>query len=979
MPKTRSAAPRTPSHSLPPRAAFLLLVPDEASAAAIAAATPGAVHLPGWDVPPLSGRPPSKGAEARRLEAVARIDKASRPRIVASVGAALEALPPADLAARTVTIEVRAPFEPLADRLRALGLVEVTRADRPGTFATYGATLDLWPASEDRPFRARTEAGKVSAIEPFDPHTMRTDGGTVPRLDVGQHAANPDPDGKEGTDGEGDPHAWPVRWPRRTLRDLLGKARVLAAEGVEEAARVMLAAIDEEHAERLAAGGHLPPRGACLCAEELAALLAEARPFTSGEVEGSRTVPAPARALSSELLATGDLVVHLHHGIGAFRGVETIEVDGNARDVLRIAFADGTLAVPACEAGLVWRYGEREGEGRALDRMGAADWTEGMAEMLDELRRTAEALLDRRKRLDATSAPRIDWDGPLLRACASDWHEPTADQRRALEEIAADMGGAPEGDTGRHGATVRPPMDRLLCGDTGFGKTEIILRAALATLESGRQSLVAVPTVLLASQHVDTMTRRLSPLGIAVHRLDGTVSEADRRETLAVLERGEPAIVVGTHLLASDTVRPAALGLLVFDEEQRFGTDVKMSLREKGEDAHVLATTATPIPRTMLGALVGLRSVSTLGAAPPGRRGGRTEAHDWDEPLLRRAFEREARAGGRSFVVVPQVADMDPVAEGLASLMPEARIARLHGRMADDEAMAALEGFRGGRFDILLATSVIETGLDVPEAGLMVVLDAGRFGLSQLHQLRGRVGRGTRPGRTLLLADCAWTGREKASAAAWSRLDLLELHDGPGAGFAIAEHDRENRGGGELFGEEQSGHAERLGLELSTRLLRDALDGTLDLGAFGASTSVVLPGARLPADSIPQGDVRARLYARLARARDAEEIEALAREIADRFGPPPEPARAFLTAARLAARARALGVRGIVAGPEAVALELAPERADVLRRVVGGGTVSWKGDRMIVRSSKTEPARTRAVLDALERADGTEGNRDEAA
>ena len=957
-----------PACPLPARAAFLLVVLDDREAARIAAATEGAVHLGGWDVPPLSGRRPSAGCMARRLDAVARIDTAKPRRVVASLDAVLAALPPAELAARTVAIEPGSAVTELCERLTGLGLAPVSRADRPGTFAAYGRTLDVWSAAAAEPVRVRFDADVVTAIEPFDPATMRCAGSALESVVIVQHAANPDPDGGASDD----PHLWPVHWDRRTILDAIGDASVLFAEGVEDAGNALVATIDDEHAERLVAGGHVPPRSAWLESEEWDQLVAQATTLDAKALDAlaggvAAAAPAPARALSDELLAAGDLVVHLHHGVGAYRGIETVEVDGHPRDAFRIEFADGTLAVLAREAHLIWRYGEREGRGRALDKMGDGGWLEGLAGIATEVEATAAALLDRRAALERVSAPRIAWGGPLLDRCAGSGFEPTPDQRRAFDDIAADMAGEPEADTSREGGKVRPPMDRLLCGDTGFGKTEVILRAALATVEAGHQALVAAPTVLLVEQHRDVMERRLRPLGVEVRALDGTVPEKERSETYAMLESGKPVIVVGTHLLATEAVRPASLGLLVLDEEQRFGADVKNALRAKGEAAHVLATTATPIPRTLLGALVGLRSVSTLGAPPPGRRGSRTEAHDWDEPLLRRALERETGAGGRAFVVVPRVADMDAVEEGLARIVPPLRVARLHGKMDDDAMMAALDGFRNGETDVLLATSVIETGIDVPDAALMVILDAGRFGLSQLHQLRGRVGRGARAGRTLLFADCAWTGAGAATPAAWDRLRLLELHDGPGAGFAIAEHDREQRGGGELFGEAQTGHADRLGLELSARLLREALDGTLDLEAFGADASLALPGARLPCGYVPQEDVRARLYARLSKARDAAEVEAMAAEIADRFGPPPEPARAFLSAARVTARARALGVRGIVAGPDAVAMAFGPDRAAALKRRVGGEAVTWKGDRLLVRSTKAEPGRSEAVLDAVER------------
>ena len=950
--------------AIPPRAAFVLVAATEIDAARIAASTDGAVHLPAWDAAPLSAKAPSAASQAARLLAIAAIEAAERPRIVCSALAAAQALPALTNAMRGERVEMETSIDALRERLERIGYRAVDRVHAPGTMARYGGTTDVWCADRDGPVRLRHAAGRVTAMEPCDPATLRTQGAALDALLVPCCASNPSPDDEAPGDAPGEAHDWTLCHERRTVADLAGRARILATPGAMERGAAIIADIDAEDADRAANGEAVPPRGAWLAADEWSALMADAA-TVEPEPTDAPVSTLPHHEFAEEPLEAGDLVVHLHHGIGVYRGVETVEIDGEAGDALTVGFADGDVAVPAHEADLMWRYGERAGEGASLAKIGTENWTEAIAKLTGELRDAAEEIRRIRAERDARDAPRVSWDRGALAVLEADWHVPTADQASALTEVREDMDGT-AADVRTMDGGVRPPMDRLLCGDTGFGKTEIIVRAAAATVEAGYQAVVAAPTTILADQHGVTFGRRLGPLGMTVRVLTGATPDAERAETLAMLADGEPMVVIGTHLLASEDVAPARPGLLVMDEEQRFGAAIKTALRAKEPFAHVLATTATPIPRTTMAALVGLRSVSTLRTPPPGRRGVRTEVAEWDPPRLKRAVIAERDAGGRSFIVVPRIEDMEAVEAGLAALVPDLTVAVLHGKLDDAGTAARLAAFRGGEVDVLLATTVVETGIDVPEANLMVILDAGRFGVGQLHQLRGRVGRGQRRGRALLFASCEWIDCVESAAG---RLELLAQNDHLGAGFALAARDLAQRGSGDLFGDEQTGHTRAVGLELYARLMRDALDGRPTDLLSASRARLELRGAFIERDYVPHEDVRARLYGRLAKAHGPDQVDEVVAEMADRFGPLPRAAARFVRAARSSARARSLGASAISAGPDALALDLTQDRAEHLAPLIHGDAITWKGSRVILASDKPDPKRLDALLDAIERAD----------
>ena len=921
MPKSKRAPERQ-----------LVIAPSDPEARLLAKSMVGAVYLPPADGEPFDDDDLSAATFAARSSAIRAIDEGGARAIVCGPCAVVRRVPDREATNDAFALEAKEKITPseLAEKLASLAYREVERVVEPGTFARGGQTLDAWPADGDAPIRVRFADGRIERLQFFDPTSQRT-------TDTSSVEARFPRAGLPGMDVEA--HS------RRTILECLGEATVLADPGTIDAVRRRVVEIDREEAERRERGEPIARRAAWLREDELDALKPSGPPpAIDGSVTPERQ-PASGEAALSERLAIGDLVVHLHHGIGRFEGLSD---DPTAEgEVLTIAFADGTLHVPAAEADLVWRYGPAtENDDARIDKMGSPEWTARLATINAAIRDAADAFEARRADNAKREAPALDWDAEALRRLAEAWHPLTADQATALNEV--------RGDTVADNGKVRPPMDRLLCGDTGYGKTEILLRAAVAAVEGGLQVAVAAPTHILATQHCETFHERLSDLDIRVDCLTGTTDPDEAEGTLQALRSGKPMVVVGTHRLAGEDIEFGKPGLLVIDEEQRFGSELKGALRAKMPQAHVLATTATPIPRTTASAIVGLRAISTLRRPPAGRRSVRTLAPDWSEDTLRRALLTEREEGGRTFVVVSRIADMDAVADGLGRLVPDLRIARVHGRMDDGDVGASLSAFRGGDCDVLLATTMIETGIDVPTANLMVVLDPARLGLAQLHQLRGRVGRSDRRGRVLVFTQCPWIESE-GDEDTEARVSILLRHTGIGAGFDIAADDLAQRGAGDLFGDEQRGHLVDVGLELFGYLFRDATKGggraVAQLGTARMATS----GARLPVGYVPNETVRARFYGRIARATSSDELDEVRDEIVDRFGPLPEPARQLIEDARLTIRLRADGVQEIDFGPLGVAATFSSERANELRER-SANAIEWKGDRAILKGKGAGPA-----------------------
>ena len=644
--------------------------------------------------------------------------------------------------------------------------------------------------------------------------------------------------------------------------------------------------------------------------------LADVRPAYARE----RGLPSPELIFGAAQLQIGDAVVHLEHGLGALRGVETVDLDGVAQDCLRLEYAGGATAlVPGDEVERVWRYGA-EAESVSLDRLGGEAWPKRRAEVEAQIAETAHAMLALAQEREARKAP-------VLRAPKAAYQRfiggfpfaPTPDQEAAIEATLRALA------AGR-------PMDRLVCGDVGFGKTEVALRAAAVAVLAGYQVAVLAPTTVLVRQHLETFRRRFAALGTRIELLSRLSSPAEARATKAGLAAGEVGIAIGTQALAAKDVRFAKLGLVIIDEEQRFGARQKAMLRRLGQDVHCLTLTATPIPRTLQAALIGLQALSVIATPPARRQPIRTLQAPWTDSMVKEALQREQRRGGQSFIVCPRIADIAPMRARIRRLLPRLKLIEAHGDMPAEEIDAAMVRFAGGGADALLSTNIVETGLDVPRANTMLVWRAELFGLTQLHQLRGRVGRSRARGNILLLTD----PEAPPTAAAERRLHTLQAFDRIGAGFAISARDMDLRGAGDLLGEEQAGHVKLIGIGLYQHMLDGALHAARGEAAREEWSPAVALGisAAIPEDYVAEDALRIELHVRmgeLLRQGNAGALEELAEEIEDRFGPPPPPVRHWLDIGRLRLRCRRLGVRRLEVGPQGAVAQLEGERL-VLRQ-----------------------------------------------
>jgi transcription-repair coupling factor (superfamily II helicase) len=587
-----------------------------------------------------------------------------------------------------------------------------------------------------------------------------------------------------------------------------------------------------------------------------------------------------ADAFLAELsaLTPGDLVVHMEHGIGRYEGLQSIPVGKSPHDCVMLEYAGGDkLYIPVENIDVLSRFGSAN-EAVALDRLGGEAWQRRRARLKERIREIAHELLRTAAARALRQAPvLIAEQGPYDQFAERFPWEETEDQERAIEQVLADLA------EGR-------PMDRLVCGDVGFGKTEVALRAAFVAAMGGQQVALVAPTTLLARQHHAGFLQRFAGFPLNIGRLSRLVPEAEAKATREGLADGTVDIVIGTHAILSKSVRFRQLGLVIVDEEQHFGVTHKEKLKQLRADVHVLTLTATPIPRTLQMAMSGLRELSTIQTPPVDRLAVRTYVMEWDDMVMREALLRERHRGGQSFLVVPRIADMPELEEWLRKTVPEVKFISAHGQMAASEVEERMSAFYEGRYDVLLSTTIVESGLDIPSANTIIIHRADRFGLAQLYQLRGRVGRSKLRAYAYLTtpADSA------LSEVAAKRLKVLGDLDSLGAGFQLASHDLDIRGAGNLLGDEQSGHIREVGFELYQSMLEDAIlaakagDMGLERERSALSPQITVDAPiMIPEDYVPDLAVRMALYRRLNDAKDPAEIEALAAEMIDRFGPLP--------------------------------------------------------------------------------------------
>jgi transcription-repair coupling factor (superfamily II helicase) len=610
-------------------------------------------------------------------------------------------------------------------------------------------------------------------------------------------------------------------------------------------------------------------------------------------------------------IAEGDLVVHQEYGIGRYDGLATLHVTGAPHDCLRLIY-DGNekLFLPVENIEVLSRFGSEQ-QGVALDKLGGVGWQTRKARMKARIQDMAGELI-------RIAAARKIRDAAVLAPAEGTWDEfcarfpfaETDDQSRAIADVLEDL------SSGR-------PMDRLICGDVGFGKTEVALRAAFVAAMSGAQVAVVVPTTLLARQHYRTFSARFAGLPLKVAQLSRMVTAKEANDVRRGLTTGDVNIVVGTHALLAKSIAFSDLGLLIVDEEQHFGVSHKERLKALKADVHVLTLTATPIPRTLQLALTGVREMSLISTPPVDRLAVRTFIMPFDSVVIREALQRERFRGGQVFCVVPRVEDLQRMADRLAEIVPEARTIQAHGRLAPTELERVMTEFGDGKYDILLSTNIVESGLDMPAVNTLVIHRADMFGLGQLYQLRGRVGRGKQRGYAYL----TWPPNHRLSVAAEKRLTVMQTLDSLGAGFTLASHDLDIRGAGNLLGDEQSGHIREVGIELYQQMLEDAVaDIRSGEGKRGhqerdwtPNISLGLP-VLIPETYVRDLPVRLGLYRRIGALASDAETEAMAAELVDRFGKLPEEVDNLLGVVALKRACREAGVEKLEAGPKGMVL-----------------------------------------------------------
>ncbi|TVR13690.1 MAG: transcription-repair coupling factor [Planctomycetota bacterium] len=873
-----------------------------------------------------------------------------------------------DLRAASFQVETgqRHNLSDLAERLHDQGYRVTPLVEEPGQLSQRGSVLDIWPWSASLPVRLDFFDDEVDSIRRFEPDSQETvsritkvrfsgmGGGLIateplweqidhapiivlgdvplrqrlkhdhgrPELRLGRTLSHGDLDGGSTTIQrfQGDLH--------RDLTELSlvpqeGSQLILLARN-EEAATDHRHMISEHglNAEvligRLHAGWRDQLSGVVVLHDfELAHRLPNRR-RSRKRVSGGN----PLSSLAD--LRNGDYVVHLNHGIARFRGMTTLERRGFFEDFLLLEFAEESrIYVPVAAIDLIQKYIGGSGRHPPLDRLGGKVWAKRRAKAEKAIADLSAELIEAQaKRQDAQGIAHPADDAEQRHFEARFPYEETEDQLLAMREIKQDL-------------QANQPMDRLLCGDVGFGKTELALRAAFKVAKGGHQVILLAPTTILADQHARTFESRLQGHNLRLACLHRFVKTAQRRATLEQAAQGEIDILIGTHALLSKDLNVPLLGLLIIDEEQRFGVRHKEHLRRLRHGVDVLTLSATPIPRTLHFSMLGIRDISVLAEAPAERMAVQTHVSHWDKALLRQAIERELERGGQIFVINNRIEDLDRVAFRLGRLVPEMRYETLHGRMSEQDIHHTMERFRSGALHCLVATTIVESGLDIPNANTLIVHNAHAYGLGELHQLRGRIGRFTRQAYAFFIIP---TGRSIGDDAR-ERLDAIQEYADLGAGFKLAMRDLELRGAGNLLGAQQSGHIEAIGYELYCRLLNDAvrrLRGDPDNHQATNITGTRSPRLAFPIDAyipdewIEAPQIKFDLHKILENSRRHSDLSTAAQVFRDRFGPLPDPVVRLFQQHALTRACDDLGIERIERSDRQIRLRLSNGIPDML-------------------------------------------------
>ncbi|QDU98257.1 transcription-repair coupling factor [Lignipirellula cremea] len=930
-----------------------------------------------------------------RLRLLKRLAAGERPAIVA---AGIQALLQPTVSQKTVEQNTRLlrvgeqiDVDALLKWLTARGFHATTAVELPGEFSLRGGILDLFAPDWQRPVRIELFDDEVESIRRFEISTQRSCENLeqvevtvmTPRSKDREHLAAFLPDdvwvlliegeridelGRLYLGRVGDPKLFhsvasvlqsvagrPTAFASSLALSAFGKPCRLGADSVErfhgefeeiraqleaygesddiylisqtdgeiERLKEMLASTRQAGAGRLHyAVGHLH-QGFRL-RDEHVLVLSASELFHRGEL---RRTPKRrlGKAIDSFLdLREGDLVVHLAHGVGRFRGLELLTKDAGVEEHLRIEFRGGAkIYVPASKIDLVQKYIGGAKSKPILATIGGKSWLKQKKAAEDAVVDLAADMLELQAARASQPGIAFKPDSPWqLEFDASFPYEPTPDQLSAIRAIKGDM------------HTPRP-MDRLLCGDVGYGKTEVSMRAAFKAVESGYQVAVMAPTTILVEQHYHTFQQRMSEFPLDIGRLSRFASTAEQRSVMAGLKSGKIDIVVGTHRLASRDVKFCNLGLVIIDEEQRFGVEVKERLKALRNSVDVLTMSATPIPRTLHMSLVGVRDISNLETPPLDRTPVETRVTRFDEELIRHAVLRELNRGGQIYFVHNRVNDIEQLAQKLQRIVPEASMRIGHGQMHETELEEVMVDFVEGKFDMLLATTIVESGLDIPNANTIFVDESDRYGLADLHQLRGRVGRYKHHAYAYMLVD----QHKHLSPNAARRLRAIEEFSEMGAGFAIAMRDLEIRGAGNLLGSQQSGHIAAVGYELYCQLLENAVRALKKAPAAPSiDVDFDLPGeAFLPGDYVNDQRARIDIYRRLTRINDFDAIGEFREELSDRFGPLPEPVERMLELSEMRLHAAVWQINKVYVEDDFLVFAYASRpRVEQLSRKLGG-------------------------------------------
>ncbi|HEY7202670.1 MAG TPA: transcription-repair coupling factor [Methylomirabilota bacterium] len=869
----------------------------------------------------------------------------------------------------TLTVGESSDREILVELLEAAGYERVDTVMEVGQWSLRGGIVDVFSPTHDRPVRAEFFGDEVESLRLFDPTTQRSTGGLTELtvLPLGTKDAAPvtvmdylpagtlvvleDPAMLEAPPDDA-PSAAPLgvlleRYQRlelpllarsdgagprvamgtRSVGGFRGQFKTLAAEirtWRGEGFTVRLVVDDERQSERLrqmlgehdleawpeatlwSAEGLGVQVGECSAGFQVPALglivLCEEEIFGAQRRRLRRPLFQRGAAIATfNDLAPNDLVVHEQHGIGRYHGLRTLTTEGHSADFLLLEYADGgRLYLPVERLDLISKYmGAPDGAAR-LDRLGGGAWQRVKESVRAALREMADALLKLYASRSVAERPRFSDDTPWQGEFEAAFRfEETPDQLRAIEEVKVDMVGA-------------RPMDRLVAGDVGYGKTEVALRAAFKAVADGRQVAVLVPTTVLAQQHYNTFLERFTPFPAKVELLSRFRSAKEQKAVVAGLATGAVDVVVGTHRLLSKDVQFKNLGLLVVDEEHRFGVSHKERIKQLRTAVDVLTLTATPIPRTLHMALSGVRDLSVIETPPLDRLPVETVVTSFSRGVIKEAIERELNRGGQVFFVHNRIQSLASMTTFIQGLVPEARVVMGHGQMAERELERVMVKFVDGQADVLVSTAIVESGLDIPASNTIIINRADRFGLAQLYQLRGRVGRERQQAYAYLLVPA--DGRVDETAQ--KRLRVIEEMTELGAGLRLAMRDLEIRGAGNLLGAAQHGHIAAVGFDLYSKLLAEAVRELRGEPAAERVDPVISVDveALLPEAYVPEVNQRLALYKRLAEIERAEEITDARAELADRFGPLPESVEALLDVVGLRATARSLGVERIEAG-----------------------------------------------------------------